>query len=63
MGPVDNAVLADKRKLKGKSIIVTGGANGIGKALVRSLVAAEYVNLLKTQFFKLKIFFVQTVHS
>ncbi|PMD37857.1 short chain dehydrogenase/ reductase [Hyaloscypha variabilis F] len=40
-GPVDNTVIPDKSKLKGKSVIVTGGANGIGEALVRSLVAAD----------------------
>jgi FlaA1/EpsC-like NDP-sugar epimerase len=49
--PVNNKVLPDETKLKGKSIIVTGGANGIGEALVRSLVAAKYVNLLKSRFF------------
>ncbi|RDL29820.1 uncharacterized protein BP5553_10685 [Venustampulla echinocandica] len=40
-GAVDNTVLPDKSQLKGKSVIVTGGANGIGEALVRSLVASE----------------------
>jgi hypothetical protein len=49
-GPVDNTVLPDKSKLRGKSVIVTGGANGIGEALVRSLVAAEYARSLDAPF-------------
>ncbi|OBT43649.1 hypothetical protein VE00_05247 [Pseudogymnoascus sp. WSF 3629] len=39
-GPVDHTVVPDKSKMKGKSVIVTGGANGIGEACVRAFVAA-----------------------
>lgn len=39
-GPVDHTVIADKTKLKGKSVVITGGANGMGEAFVRAFVAA-----------------------
>lgn len=39
-GPVDHTVVPDKSKMKGKSVVVTGGANGIGEACVRAFVAA-----------------------
>ncbi|KZF19308.1 short chain dehydrogenase/ reductase [Xylona heveae TC161] len=38
-GPVDCTVDFDPSHLKGKTAIVTGGANGLGEAYVRSLVA------------------------
>jgi NAD(P)-dependent dehydrogenase (short-subunit alcohol dehydrogenase family) len=39
-GPVDHTVEPDRTKVKGKSIIVTGGANGMGEAMVRAFAAA-----------------------
>lgn len=39
-GPVDHTVVPDKSKVKGKSVIVTGGANGMGEAMVRAFAAA-----------------------
>jgi NAD(P)-dependent dehydrogenase (short-subunit alcohol dehydrogenase family) len=39
-GPVDHTVKPDLSQVKGKSVIVTGGANGMGEAMVRSFVAA-----------------------
>lgn len=39
-GPVDHTVVPDRSKMNGKSVIVTGGANGIGEACVRAFVAA-----------------------
>lgn len=39
-GPVDHTIPADKSKLKGKSVIVTGGANGMGEECVRQFAAA-----------------------
>ncbi|KAL5352064.1 hypothetical protein ACLOAV_002007 [Pseudogymnoascus australis] len=39
-GPVDHTVAPDTTQMKGKSVIVTGGANGIGEACVRAYVKA-----------------------
>lgn len=39
-GPVDHTVVPDTSKVRGKSIIVTGGANGMGEAFVRAFTAA-----------------------
>jgi NAD(P)-dependent dehydrogenase (short-subunit alcohol dehydrogenase family) len=39
-GPVDHTVEPDKNKVRGKSVIITGGANGMGEAMVRAFVAA-----------------------
>jgi NAD(P)-dependent dehydrogenase (short-subunit alcohol dehydrogenase family) len=42
-GPVDCEVKVDTTKLKGKTVIVTGGASGIGEAYVRALVGVGAV--------------------
>jgi hypothetical protein len=42
-GPVDCADDVDTSVLRGKTAIVTGGANGIGEAYVRALCAVGYV--------------------
>lgn len=34
-GPVDHTIPTDHAKLKGKSVIITGGANGMGETCVR----------------------------
>ncbi|KAH7029585.1 uncharacterized protein B0I36DRAFT_375036 [Microdochium trichocladiopsis] len=39
-GPVDHTVVPDRASLRGKSIIVTGGANGMGEVMVRQFVDA-----------------------
>lgn len=39
-GPVDHTVVPDKSRVQGKSVIVTGGANGMGEAFVRAFTAA-----------------------
>ncbi|KAF2649792.1 NAD(P)-binding protein [Lophiostoma macrostomum CBS 122681] len=39
-GPVDHTIPPDTAKLAGKSVIITGGANGIGEYCVRDFVAA-----------------------
>lgn len=45
-GPIDHTQPVDTSKLKGKSVIITGGANGMGEACVRSFIAAgAYVTI------------------
>lgn len=39
-GPIDCSVPTDKAMLRGKSVIITGGANGMGEQAVRDFVAA-----------------------
>ena len=39
-GPVDHTIPADKDKLRNKSVIITGGANGMGEEFVRQFAAA-----------------------
>lgn len=39
-GPVDCSIPADKSNLQGKSVVITGGANGMGETCVREFVAA-----------------------
>ncbi|KAH8897971.1 NAD(P)-binding protein [Thozetella sp. PMI_491] len=39
-GPIDHTVVPDRTKVQGKSVIVTGGANGMGETMVRDFVAA-----------------------
>ncbi|KAL2129713.1 hypothetical protein VTI74DRAFT_7412 [Chaetomium olivicolor] len=39
-GPVDHTVVPDRSVVKGKSVIITGGANGMGETCVRHYVAA-----------------------
>ncbi len=39
-GPIDHTLPIDRAKAKGKSVVVTGGANGMGEACVRAFVAA-----------------------
>lgn len=39
-GPIDHTVPPNREKIRGKSVIVTGGANGIGEACVRDFVTA-----------------------
>ncbi|TLD28157.1 hypothetical protein PspLS_04292 [Pyricularia sp. CBS 133598] len=39
-GPVDHTIPTDRSRAAGKSVIVTGGANGMGKACVRDFVQA-----------------------
>ncbi|PLN78363.1 short chain dehydrogenase/ reductase [Aspergillus taichungensis] len=38
-GPVDCTIPPDRAQLKGKSVIVTGGANGMGESTVRAFAA------------------------
>lgn len=38
-GPVDHTVSPNLANINGKSVIVTGGANGMGEAMVRQFVA------------------------
>lgn len=45
-GPVDHTTPIDRAKLKGKSVIITGGANGIGETCVRHFAeAGAYVTI------------------
>lgn len=45
-GPIDHTLPIDKSKLKGKSVIITGGANGMGESCVREFVeAGAYVTI------------------
>lgn len=37
--PIDHTLPIDRSKLRGKSVIVTGGANGLGEELVRRFAA------------------------
>jgi NAD(P)-dependent dehydrogenase (short-subunit alcohol dehydrogenase family) len=39
-GPVDHTALPDLSAARGKSVIITGGANGMGETCVRAFVAA-----------------------
>lgn len=39
-GPVDHTVPPNRENLRGKSVIITGGANGMGEVMVRDFVAA-----------------------
>ena len=39
-GPVDHTVVPDRSQAKGKSVIITGGADGMGALMVRDFVAA-----------------------
>jgi NAD(P)-dependent dehydrogenase (short-subunit alcohol dehydrogenase family) len=45
-GPIDHTTPIDHAKLKGKSVIITGGANGMGETCVRHFAAAgAYVTI------------------
>lgn len=37
-GPIDHTVVPDTNRIRGKSIIITGGANGMGEVMVRRFV-------------------------
>ncbi|KAJ0149856.1 Uncharacterized protein HZ326_7640 [Fusarium oxysporum f. sp. albedinis] len=39
-GPIDHTIAPQLENIRGKSVIVTGGANGMGEAFVRDFVAA-----------------------
>lgn len=39
-GPVDHTATPQLENVRGKSVIITGGANGMGEAFVRDFVAA-----------------------
>lgn len=39
-GPIDQTVVPDTKQVNGKSVIVTGGANGMGEVMVRAFVRA-----------------------
>ncbi|KAL4951356.1 hypothetical protein BDW69DRAFT_201507 [Aspergillus filifer] len=48
-GPVDCTIPADPSKLKGKSVIITGGANGMGETTARKFAeAGAYVTIADT---------------
>lgn len=40
-GPIDHTVTPDRSVCVGQSVIITGGANGIGETAVREYVAAD----------------------
>ncbi|KAJ4322632.1 hypothetical protein N0V94_002285 [Neodidymelliopsis sp. IMI 364377] len=45
-GPIDHTIPVDYSKLAGKSVIITGGANGMGETCVRHFAAAgAYVTI------------------
>ena len=45
-GPIDHTIAPDLSKIRDKSVIITGGANGMGEAAVRDFVAAgAYVTI------------------
>lgn len=39
-GPVDHQIAPDRSQAQGKSVVITGGANGMGEACVRAFVDA-----------------------
>lgn len=39
-GPVDHTVVPDLSRVKGKSVVITGGANGMGERFVNAFSAA-----------------------
>jgi NAD(P)-dependent dehydrogenase (short-subunit alcohol dehydrogenase family) len=39
-GPIDHTIAPQLENIRGKSVIITGGANGMGEAFVRDFVAA-----------------------
>lgn len=39
-GPIDHTIPPQRENVRGKSVIITGGANGMGEACVRDFVAA-----------------------
>jgi NAD(P)-dependent dehydrogenase (short-subunit alcohol dehydrogenase family) len=39
-GPIDHTVIPDRSKMVGRSVIITGGANGMGEVMVRQFVDA-----------------------
>jgi NAD(P)-dependent dehydrogenase (short-subunit alcohol dehydrogenase family) len=39
-GPIDHTLVPDVSKANGKSVVITGGANGMGEAMVRAFSAA-----------------------
>lgn len=45
-GPLDCTGGVDTNSLKGKSVIVTGGGNGLGEAYVRAFASAGLVSHL-----------------
>lgn len=47
--PVDCDAYIDPSGLAGKTAIVTGGANGLGKAYVKALHSAKLVKVLSSQ--------------
>lgn len=39
-GPIDHTIAPDRAQAHGKSVVITGGANGMGETCVRAFVAA-----------------------